>query len=478
MRDYEIFKAYQSDQKVNKISGRTNQNVKQVVIVVPVYKQVLSELERISLQQLNKILGSYPKVFVAPESLDFDYGVLADGYGIERFSNEYFTGIAAYSQLMLSEKFYRRFSKYEYMLLYQLDAFVFSDRLSEFCAMGFDYIGAPVYRFTPHWHAIHCSVGNGGFSLRKIQAAIHILEKRSDWMSGHPFADVFNEWEDLFWAYCGQNKSLKFCIPTVDQALHFAVQDDVAHIYKRMGQQQPFGCHGWYKANLIFWRYYIESCGYQLPESGKAETWSFRLWYVKEYWKSRSKINLRLLYSALERQDAPQMLKIITNWFVQYGENDIAWQFKAEDFICIWRMVKGEIDHSDTFTCEILEEAIAEAMRRTVTAGNCMLWQVNMMQALLPQTVEIKSGGLSRFREVIHDIVEANQPEKHGSIEEALVKCLINVEKQNKVGENVQEIWDICESASLEADYLLNLIRRSVRNPQRVLKLLDAYIGY
>ena len=39
---------------------------------------------------------------------------------------------------------YSRFEKYEYMLIYQLDAFVFSDRLMEFVEAGYDYIGAPL----------------------------------------------------------------------------------------------------------------------------------------------------------------------------------------------------------------------------------------------------------------------------------------------------------------------------------------------
>lgn len=46
---------------------------------------------------------------------------------------------------MLEADFYRRFGKYKYMLIYQLDAFVFSDKLLDFCEMGYDYIGAPVY---------------------------------------------------------------------------------------------------------------------------------------------------------------------------------------------------------------------------------------------------------------------------------------------------------------------------------------------
>ena len=45
-----------------------------VIICVPVYKKALNPLERFSLRQLNLILPKYKKVFVAPESLEFDYG--------------------------------------------------------------------------------------------------------------------------------------------------------------------------------------------------------------------------------------------------------------------------------------------------------------------------------------------------------------------------------------------------------------------
>ena len=46
----------------------------EIVIVVPIYKKQLSDLEKISLTQLQRVLGDYPRVFQAPESLEFDYG--------------------------------------------------------------------------------------------------------------------------------------------------------------------------------------------------------------------------------------------------------------------------------------------------------------------------------------------------------------------------------------------------------------------
>ena len=40
------------------------------------------------------------------------------------------------------------FLEYQYMLIYQLDAFVFEDKLDYFCELGYDYIGIPVPDYT------------------------------------------------------------------------------------------------------------------------------------------------------------------------------------------------------------------------------------------------------------------------------------------------------------------------------------------
>jgi len=44
---------------------------------------------------------------------------------------------------MMSPAFYDAFKAFDYILIYQLDAFVFRDELEYFCSLGYDYIGAP-----------------------------------------------------------------------------------------------------------------------------------------------------------------------------------------------------------------------------------------------------------------------------------------------------------------------------------------------
>src|ERR1044071_9510110 len=86
----------------------------------------------------------------------------------------------------MSEPFYRAFEEYDYILIYQLDCLVFSNALEAWCHKGYDYIGAPWFE---RWHQLRSersaypdeivegfgAVGNGGFSLRNVRAALDVL---------------------------------------------------------------------------------------------------------------------------------------------------------------------------------------------------------------------------------------------------------------------------------------------------------------
>src|ERR1035438_315900 len=99
-----------------------------VAVIIPFYQDSLSEYEIIALEQCEKVLHAYPKIAIKPQSL-----VLPEATKKYNFSNEvsfedkYFEGIKGYNSLMLSELFYSKFLDYEYILIYQLDAFVFKD---------------------------------------------------------------------------------------------------------------------------------------------------------------------------------------------------------------------------------------------------------------------------------------------------------------------------------------------------------------
>lgn len=90
---------------------------------------------------MQKVLQHYPIIFVAPDSLHADYFTSEDQ--IERFDDAYFKSPKTYNKLLINPLFYERFVAYEFMLIHQLDAYVFKDELEKWCNKGYDYIGAP-----------------------------------------------------------------------------------------------------------------------------------------------------------------------------------------------------------------------------------------------------------------------------------------------------------------------------------------------
>ena len=171
---------------------------KSVAVVIPVYHE-LTDLEKISLAQCRKVLGNYPIVFVAPEGKNFSY--FKPGDMIAHFPQEHFQNVKAYSRFMLSTKFYDTFRDFEYILIYQLDAFVFYDALKIFCSFGYDYIGAPWPYYA--WTGIRTPktprVGNGGFSLRKVRSCQKLFTDCTE-LINQQISLGYNE--DALFAFC------------------------------------------------------------------------------------------------------------------------------------------------------------------------------------------------------------------------------------------------------------------------------------
>lgn len=222
-------------------------------VLIPVYKNELSRSEQISLQQCKRILGRYPVILIAPQTMKIENRELS-GLHVERFPQSFFDGISGYNRLMLSREFYQRFERYEYILIYQLDAFVFSDRLQHFCELGYDYIGAPWlqgYRYITGLERRYLHVGNGGFSLRKVNAFLEILNDET--------VKVIDEPEDIFWSSC---KRLN--IAPVETAISFSFEAQVRKSFELNQESLPFGCHAWLNYDFGFLRPYIQQYGYEL----------------------------------------------------------------------------------------------------------------------------------------------------------------------------------------------------------------------
>jgi len=152
---------------------------KLVAVAVPVSNRVsLTPDEQISLNHLLHFLGAYDKYFVAPEGLEIHHPDLENKY----FGLEFFGSAKAHSQLLLSSTFYEAFSDYDYVLIYHLDALVFSDQLTEWCNKGYDYIAPPWIKHDDAPYAgktnFEGKIGNGGYSLRKVESFLEVINSR------------------------------------------------------------------------------------------------------------------------------------------------------------------------------------------------------------------------------------------------------------------------------------------------------------
>lgn len=233
-----------------------------VAIVIPIYKEELNDLEKISLARCKKVLGRYPIIFVAPEGKNFSY--LEPGEMVVQFHPQHFQSVKSYSNLLLKPMFYEPFLVFDYILIYQLDAFVFYDALEEFCQLGYDYIGAPWPYYV--WRGLRKPrtprVGNGGFCLRKVKACYELLKSASVLPNWSKFVE--NSLEDGVFASCGMYDEKLLKIAPVEVAKLFAMEWYPERHVKRLGYELPFGCHGWTKFSADFYVELFAQFGYDL----------------------------------------------------------------------------------------------------------------------------------------------------------------------------------------------------------------------
>ncbi len=115
-----------------------------IAVVIPIYKETITELEIVALTQCMKVLSSHEIIIIAPVNIKIDnYKKYLVEYSVKYLPEYHFKSHHNYDRMMLSKDFYYEFIRYKYILIYQLDAYVFSDKLVEWCQYGFDYVGAP-----------------------------------------------------------------------------------------------------------------------------------------------------------------------------------------------------------------------------------------------------------------------------------------------------------------------------------------------
>lgn len=242
---------------------------KKLIVAIPVYKSEMTDSELFSLQTVCRILSNRIIALVYPDGLNIDvYTTIMDENGIQYevkpFNKSYFSSIGSYNKLMLSEQFYQTFSNHDYLLIYQLDCLIFRDDLDFWMAKNYDYMGAPWFNNKPIENVIFAihkketftlnirktiisflgqnqqSIGNGGFSLRKIETMVKCAKK---------WHQTINSWginEDCFWGIFLPLYQYPYSVPDIETALRFSVEA----LPENSDVLTPTGCHAWEKFNL------------------------------------------------------------------------------------------------------------------------------------------------------------------------------------------------------------------------------------
>lgn len=116
------------------MSSAASNMMKTCCVVVPLYKEIPTNIEIASFKQLLKVLSNYDIIIYTYKELEIslylnEARLQKKSLKLEYFDKDYFSSVKGYNRLCLTIDFYKRVSSYKYMLVYQLDAWVFRDEL-------------------------------------------------------------------------------------------------------------------------------------------------------------------------------------------------------------------------------------------------------------------------------------------------------------------------------------------------------------
>lgn len=251
-----------------------------VAVAVPIHRRELTPDEALSLRHLQTHLAGHDLYFVVPEGLQAPLDLAT-----KRFDPVYFQSYRAHQRLLVSSRFYKAFLDYEYVLVHHVDSIVFSD-LGDWSERGYDYVGAPWVRLDGAGRPFFAGVGNGGFSLRRVESCLRVLEQASTRVArlglraGHAARLVLRAarhvprtldprdlarslvggwragsfvYEDKFWSLDAPRLLPGFAIPSAEVAMAFAFETEPRFCLARNGGRLPVGCHRWALNDRALW---------------------------------------------------------------------------------------------------------------------------------------------------------------------------------------------------------------------------------
>lgn len=270
-----------------------------VIVLLFAHRAILEWHEEIALQQCFKVLRNHTIRLVCPDGMDVgQFRTVEPTLEIDYISPKWLNSLRSYNRLKILPFLYERYSDFEFILTYELDAFVFKDELEYWCEQEWDYVGGPW--FEGHVEAVAdsrpISGGNSGFSLRRTSTMLRVL---NTFKLIRPAAEIFGEWkaatklspravwwlfrnltwrncfhhrfngftdnEDMFWAFAGARIE-GFRLAPYEVARRFSFDCNPERLFSETGKQLPFGAHKWAGKDFGFWRPFIEAEGYAVPK--------------------------------------------------------------------------------------------------------------------------------------------------------------------------------------------------------------------
>ncbi|MFZ6664543.1 DUF5672 family protein [Peijinzhouia sedimentorum] len=243
-------------------------------IVIPVYSLHLKSYQICVLDYLISICKEFQIIIIHPRSfeLDIDNAEILVRYGFHHiaFDDSYFKNIESYNRLCLSYSFYNCFSDFDYIIIHQLDAFLFRNELNYWLDKNYDYVAPPwvgvdVFKFIrgtfennvplllkakvlPLHKALFGHdflVGNGGISLRKVKTFKRVLKLYNKQARNWPYN------EDLFYSLFIPAHYPFFRIPSFNKSLAFGFDLNPLEAFEMNKNELPMAAHGFDKPNYF-----------------------------------------------------------------------------------------------------------------------------------------------------------------------------------------------------------------------------------
>lgn len=269
---------------------------RKAVVVIPVHSSNPSPEEVLALKQCINVLSNYDIFLVYPKGVEIEiYKDLSPYLRFLSINPKWQSSIENYNRLKCSAYFYKLFLNYDYLLTYELDAFVFRDELNYWCDKGYSYIGAPWFEgyTNPLEPNKFVGVGNSGFSLRSISNCLKCIRRVKqitflyrvfnklglmrfctfieflDSLSLNKILNIEDKThipqliknyfvnEDLFWSLWVGKTFSDFKIAPIEEAYKFSFEVNPKRLFQMNENKLPFGCHAWAKYDSSFWKDHI-----------------------------------------------------------------------------------------------------------------------------------------------------------------------------------------------------------------------------